>query len=81
VSAVKTKDHHVTIYVRLLNEGTEITRPTEAVALPNGLFKLLPTPDYDPKDEVWEFPPSSVVSGEFQEWSSGEILVAIKAKH
>jgi len=79
-STVKTEDRHVTMYVRLLNEGTDVTRPTEAVPLPNGLFKLLPTRDYDPGDEEWEFPPLSVVSGEFQKWSSGEILVAVKAK-
>jgi hypothetical protein len=78
---VQTEDQRVTIYVRLLDEGTDVARQTEAVLLPNGLLKLLPVSEYGPEDELWEFPPSSVVLGEFQKWSAGEIFVAVKAKH
>jgi hypothetical protein len=41
---------------------------------------LLPTEDYDPENEIWEFPPASVVAAEVQRWSSGEILVAVPLK-
>lgn len=69
----------VKIYVRLLNEGTEVSRSTEALDLGNGLFELLPTPDYDPEDEDWEFCPGSVVRCERRFGSSGEHLLAVRA--
>jgi hypothetical protein len=60
-----------------MNEGTDVARPTQAVALADGTFRLLPTVDYDPEGEIWEFPPASVVGAEVQRFSSGEILVAV----
>jgi len=51
----------VPIYVRLLDEGTECSRPTQAERLENDLFTILPTPDYNAEDEHWEFPPGSIV--------------------
>lgn len=51
----------VEVYLPLLEEGTPTLRPTQAIFLGNDLYQLLPTPDYDPEDEVWEFPPGSVV--------------------
>ena len=53
----------VQIYVNLLDKGTPCSRPTQALALGNGLFELLPTKDYDPDDEHWEFLPGSFVRG------------------
>jgi hypothetical protein len=67
----------VTVYVRLLEEGTSVWRPTEAVQLANGLYELLPTPDYDPEDEKWEFPPGSIVRVEKRQGSVGEHLLAV----
>lgn len=52
------------IHVRLLGEGTEVSRSTEAMDFGGGLFQLLSTAGYDPQDEVWEFPPGSVVRAE-----------------
>jgi hypothetical protein len=49
----------VEIYIRLLDEGTECSRPTQALDLGNGLFIALPTSNCDPADEVWEFPSDS----------------------
>jgi hypothetical protein len=49
------------IYVRLLGEGTDCSRPTHGVVLGNGLFKMLATDNYDPDDEHWEFLPGSIV--------------------
>jgi len=51
----------VKVYVRLLDEGTEVSRPTEALDLGGGLFKLLPTENYDPENETWEFTPGSII--------------------
>jgi hypothetical protein len=69
----------VKVYVRLLEEGTDVSRPTEALDLGSGLFKILATPQYDADDEVWEFPPGSVVRCERCAGESGEYLLAVKA--
>ena len=41
----------IEIYIRLLDEGTGCSRPTQAVDLGNGLFKILPTPNFDSADD------------------------------
>jgi hypothetical protein len=67
-----------TIHVRLLQEGTEVSRPTQAAEIDGGLFQILATPDYDPHDEEWEFPPGSVVRCESRKSSEGEYLLAVR---
>ena len=67
-----------TIYIRLLQEGTEVARPTQAIEIGNGLFQILATPDYDPQDEEWEFLPGSVVRCEPRQAPQGEYLLAVK---
>jgi hypothetical protein len=74
-----TNTNKVTIYVRLIDEGTEVSRPTEALDLGNGLLELLATPGYDSEDETWEFRPGSVVRCEKRQGSSGEYLLAVRA--
>jgi hypothetical protein len=66
-----------TIYVRLLEEATTCLRPTEAVPLADGTYRVLPTTDYDPTDEVWEFAPGSTVHCESFDGQSGPYLLAI----
>ena len=65
------------IYVRLLDEGTEVSRPTEVLEVGPGLFKVLPTPDYDPADEKWEFPPGSIVRRRKAQHSNGDHWLAV----
>jgi hypothetical protein len=80
MSAVRVSNNErIRIFVRLLGEGTEVTRPTEAINLGNGSFQVLSTPDYDPEDEVWEFPPGSTVRCETRRDPAGEYLLATKA--
>jgi hypothetical protein len=67
----------IEIYIRLLDEGTPCSRPTQAIDLGNGLFKVLPTPAYDPTDEVWEFPPGSIVRSSVREFDGKEHLLAV----
>ena len=67
----------VEIHIRLLDEGTECSRPTQALDLGNGLFKVLPTSNYDPSDEVWEFPPDSVVRSAMRTLDGKEFLLAV----
>jgi hypothetical protein len=66
----------VPIYVPLLNEGTSVVRPTQGVKLGDHVYRVLPTRDYDPDDEEWEFPPGSVVECAREVRSGQEILVA-----
>ncbi len=71
--------NRVKIYVRLLDEGTEVCRSTEALDLNNGLFEILPTEQYDPENEKWEFPPGSVVRGKRIEDVKDAYLLAMSA--
>lgn len=65
-----------TIYVHLLDEGTIVVRPTQGVLLGGGVYRLLPTSDYDPDTEHWQFPPGSVVRCVRETREGDNILVA-----
>lgn len=67
----------VEIYIRLVDEGTECSRPTQALDLGNGLFKVLPTPNYNPADEALEFPPGSIVRSAIRLSEGKESLLAV----
>ncbi|MBL8638032.1 MAG: hypothetical protein JNN09_06010 [Alphaproteobacteria bacterium] len=70
----------VEVYVVLLEEGTDTIRGTQAVNLGNGLVQLLPTPWYDPEDEVWEFPPGSIVKIKSEKDYLGNSIMLAYAK-
>lgn len=52
MSAKKT----IEVWVTVLEEGTDTIRRTDAIDLGDGKVELLPI-NYDPEDEIWEFPP------------------------
>ena len=56
-SSTKTVD----LYIPLLNEGTEVLRPTKGLLVESDAVQVLATADYDPAIEEWEFPPGSKV--------------------
>jgi hypothetical protein len=66
-----------TLYMLLLNEGTDVWRPISAESVGAGTFRILgPLPN----DEVWQFLPGSVVTTahhRFSDGSSGIIAVAL----
>lgn len=66
----------VGIYIPLLNEGTDVIRPTKGAPVGERLFQVLPTPDYSPDLEEWEFPPGSIVQCALEKRESREVLVA-----
>src|SRR6266436_9621396 len=71
-------DTEAVVYVRLLDEGTEVWRPVRATALPDGTFRLLEPDGYDPNAETWEFPPSTKVRCVTRKFTDGdEGLVAV----
>jgi hypothetical protein len=51
----------VEVFIPLLNEGTNVLRPTRGLVLGSNEIQVLPTPDYDPTVEEWEFPPGTKV--------------------
>lgn len=68
----------IKIYVELLEEGVSCRRPTFAEDLGDGRYKVLPTPEYDPEDEVWQFTPGTIVHCETRKDAEGEYLYATK---
>ena len=68
----------IEIYVRLLNEGTEVFRPTRALDLGDGRFQMQATEDYDPALEAWEFVPGSIVRIGWRSGETGLYRIAIR---
>ena len=66
----------IEIYIPLLNEGTDVLRPTQGLRLGSDEFRVLPTPNYNPADEEWEFPPGTKVKCVQEVRGGRELLVA-----
>ena len=78
MSAHRDTDTEAMVYVRLLDEGTDVWRPVRATVLPDGTFRLLEPDGYDPNAETWEFPPSTKVRCVTRKFTDGdEGLVAV----
>jgi len=62
-------------FVRLIDEGTDVYRPIEVIALGAGNYEVI-GPNA-PDDEVWEFPLGSIVTlSEVTTFSGETLLVA-----
>ncbi len=59
----------IKVYIDLLEEGTPTLRPAQAIDLGNGTAKLLPTENYNPESEIWQFVPGTIVK--FKEVNNG----------
>jgi len=70
---------HEVIYVRLLDEGTEVWRPVNAKQLAMDLYCI--EEETVPSEENWEFRPGTVVRVKLHAGRSGEFLAAISAVH
>lgn len=68
--------NRIEIYVPLLNEGTDVVRPTFGLVLGLNEIQVLPTPNYNPTDEEWQFPPGTKVTCVREIREGREILVA-----
>jgi hypothetical protein len=66
------------IYIYLLDEGVDVWRPTEGEEVADMIFKVLPTPNYDPEDEHWAYPPGTLVRCAYETQSGEKILVAVE---
>jgi hypothetical protein len=67
-----------TVFVRLLDEGTDVLRPVQAAMIASGNFRLIEPTDYDPEYETWEFTPNSVVRCEARHIDYEIVLVAVE---
>jgi len=67
-----------TIYVHLLNEGTEVLRPVKAREISELVYQLLRPDDYDAGHEEWEFLPGSTVRCVAQVREDEPVLVAVE---
>jgi hypothetical protein len=79
MSAPQATNTDAIVYVRLLDEGTDVWRPASATPLPDGAYELAEPPGYDPDAERWEFPPHSRVrcaAHRFADGTSGLVAVA-----
>jgi hypothetical protein len=66
----------VELYIPLLNEGTDVLRPTKGLRLEADVCRVLPTADYNPAVEEWAFPPGTKVRCVTETRSDGKLLVA-----
>ena len=69
-------DTDVTLYVRLLDEGTDVARPCQAWTLSGASYILVSPTDFDPEVENWEFKPGTFVTAERRTGRTGEYLLA-----
>ncbi len=66
----------MTIYVALLDEGTDCWRPVTAEHISADLFRIADTP---PEDEQWEFQPGQIVRCREHEFEDSKGLVAFES--
>lgn len=66
------------IYIKLLDENINVWRPTEGVLIGDSIFEILPTENYNPEDEHWEFLPGNTVRCVKEFHNGRKILVAIE---
>jgi len=66
----------IEVYIPLLNEGTEVLRPTTGLLVEPGVVEVLATADYDPNLEEWAFPPGSKVRCVSESRGGRKLLVA-----
>ncbi len=62
------KDNVQPIYIELLEEGTVVYRPVDAVKLDQNIFKII---GIRSDDEVWSFQTNDIVQCEFKELNDG----------
>jgi hypothetical protein len=68
----------VTIYIELLDEGTQVWRPVQSAHEFGSIYRLPHTLPHDMSGEVWAFPPGSLVHCEMRDFTNGPGLVATR---
>lgn len=65
------------VYVRLLDEGTDVWRPVEAERLGATTYRLSAQPR--PADETWSFQPGDIVVVELQDAAEDHLMAVALA--
>lgn len=68
-----------TIYVYLVDEGTDVWRPTRGRRIGAQVYEVLATSNYDPAIETWQFVPGTLVQCEERVLRGDRVLVAVRA--
>jgi hypothetical protein len=71
------QDSSIEVYVRLLNEGTQVYRPVPSRRMADDVFLLRGDDIYNREDEEWEFEPGSAVKVIEKEFARGRGLLAV----
>lgn len=66
-----------TIYIRLLNEGTDVWRPVSATKIDNNIYRIEMTDQHEFEEENWEFEPNTLVYCEKKVLMDKECLIAL----
>ena len=64
------------IYIQLPED--EAARPTQGRMIADNIYEVLPTPDYDPEDEDWEFVPGTIVRCDERDFRGKKYVLAIE---
>ena len=76
VATVSSTDAAI-VYVRLLDEGTDVWRPVDAQRIGATTYRLSDTPT--PEDEVWSFQPGDIVVVELQDAADDHLMAVALA--
>jgi hypothetical protein len=68
---------HHEIYVYLLDEGTDVWRPVDAILLQESIYQINPDSAI-PETEIWQFLPGDIVRCEEKRFIKGRGLVAVE---
>ncbi len=64
------------IYVRLLNEGTEVWKPYKGEQISSKVYRLISEQELDENNVKPEFKPGDIVRVEIKKFSDGQFLTA-----
>lgn len=64
------------IYMYLLDEGTDVWRPVEAIFIRDSIYQINPDAVI-PETETWQFLPGDIVRCEGKHLSKGNSIVAV----
>jgi hypothetical protein len=64
----------VTIFVALVEEGTDVWRPVQARPLDGNLYRIIGV-EADVSDETWQFSPGAIVRCERKRLTDGQVSV------
>ena len=68
-----------TIYIALLDEGVDVSRPTQGIPQGDLRYLVLPTDTYSPDIETWQFIPGTIVTCIEKESGGRMLKIAIDA--